>query len=515
MSNFAPYSNHGYLSLEKEATPWVAILPTEFLRLLSESIETNFWISPVQEIAGSRERNIRTVQNQVEVSWDVEFYVEPKMIGHFLRGLFGIPTTQILTAWTSFRHVFEVTKTPQTYTFDIAPADSPWVHRYFGVQIMALSFEQDDNKIKCTATLSPRKAFINARVKTAVSSGTTLNIDQTSWLTSSDTILVIQKEDGFTTVQELAITSVDSETQLTTATISTSIDVDDIIVIKRATASYDQDNVLTWLGGSEVFTWDDIDNTTVEKKENFTLAYSNDVEARFFAGLEEVSRFPWDVLVKGYTWSGTLDKFYDSESNLDKLRKNAQIGYRLLTQWETAIEANSTVQASSTFWTTNGFKVEASTPWKAWNDINVTIIVDTVDTLSATKSGNNITIKLASTTSSNNTGTLIAAAVNALSWVDGTAEWTWAEEFTTAEDNINLGFRKWTSTDVVGRDASEVPYIQFDQSAAKFDTFSPNASEDDILMEEIPLTFYKDVESGDTSKKWSTRIYLLNDVSGY
>jgi hypothetical protein len=88
------------------------------------------------------------------------------MIGHFLRGLFGAPTTQTLTALTSFRHIFEVTNTPKTYTFDIKPADAPWVHRYYGVQITGLSFEENDNKIKCKASLQPRKAFINAKVTT-------------------------------------------------------------------------------------------------------------------------------------------------------------------------------------------------------------------------------------------------------------------------------------------------------------------------------------------------------------
>jgi hypothetical protein len=46
----------------------------------------------------------------------------------------------------------------------------------------------------------------------------------------------------------LTITSVDSDTQLTTATIDVQLDVNDIVVIKKATASYDQGKVLTWLG---------------------------------------------------------------------------------------------------------------------------------------------------------------------------------------------------------------------------------------------------------------------------
>ena len=68
MSNFSPYANYGYLSMIKETTAGTPVTPTNYLRLVSEGIETNFGTSNVQEIAGSRERNIRSVPNQIEIS---------------------------------------------------------------------------------------------------------------------------------------------------------------------------------------------------------------------------------------------------------------------------------------------------------------------------------------------------------------------------------------------------------------------------------------------------------------
>lgn len=136
------------------------------------------------------------------------------------------------------------------------------------------------------------------------------------------------------------------------------------------------------------------------------------------------------------------------------------------------------------------------------------------DTLAATQSGNNIVVSLANSTASKNTGTLIAAAIDALSLVVGTAEGTGATQFTAAVDNQNLGFYPG-STNVVGRDASEKPYLQFDNAAAKIDTYFPGGSEDDILMEEIPVTFYMDVETATNPKKWSSRVSLVNSVSSY
>jgi len=252
----------------------------------------------------------------------------------------------------------------------------------------------------------------------------------------------------------------------------------------------------------------------VVSKENFELEYMNEVDARWFAGLEESARYPGDVITKGFSSKGKLDKFYDNELNLDKLRKNSKIGYRLLMQGETALSANSAVAAYSEWGSANGFRVTAATAGKAGNDINVTLVINTTDDLEATQSGNNILVKLASTTASKNTGTLIAAAVDALSLVVGSAVGTGATQFTASVDSQNLGFYAG-QTNVVGRDANEKPYLQFDHAAAKFDTFSPSASEDGVLMEEIPMTFYQDVETATIPKKWSVRVFLVNGVTSY
>ena len=253
---------------------------------------------------------------------------------------------------------------------------------------------------------------------------------------------------------------------------------------------------------------------TAVNKENFSLEYANEVEARWFEGLEESSRFPGDVIVKGYSGKGQIDKFYDSQSSIDKLRKNEKMGLRVLMQGETPLDVNSAVAAASTWGASNGFTVTAATAGKAGNDISVTLVIAADDNLAASASGNNVTVSLANTTASKNTGTLITAAVNALSIVNAVAAGTGATQFTTAVDSQNLGFYAG-QTNVVGQDASEKPYLQFDNAAAKIATYFPGGSEDDILMEEIPVTFYQDVETATIPKKWSTRIFLLNSVSAY
>ena len=522
MPNFSPYANYGYLGLIPEAAEATPLTPTTFVGIQNESIVPSFGIKSIQTIAGNRERNVRSVPDKVEIGGDVEFYLEPKTIGHFLRSLFGAPVSQTLTAATAFRHVFQVSDTPKTYTIDIQPADAPWIHRYYGVHMSQLEFTQGDNVIVCKASLMPRKAFINARILTSANSGVAVALDQTSGLVVGDSILIIQKENGFTTVQDREIATIVDENNITvTAALDATIDVDDIVVIKRQTATYDQDLELTFFGGTEIYTGDDIDNTTAEDKEDYSITFGNELEPRWFAGCNEVDRYPGDILTKGYTAAATINKFYDSESKLDIARKNEQFALRYLFCGETAIEANVAVKASSTWGATaNGFKVAATTAGKAGNDYNISIAVNTIDTLAASLSGKNILVQLAMTTAASNTGTLVAAAINALAGVDGTAEGTGAEEFTVAEANQNLGFRVTSAgaeagTNVVGRDASEVPSLQTDFSACKIEPYFPNASEDSVLEEAITVAVYKDSVSGDQKKVWSTRLFLVNDVASY
>ena len=154
------------------------------------------------------------------------------------------------------------------------------------------------------------------------------------------------------------------------------------------------------------------------------------------------------------------------------MRKNEKFGLRVFMQGETALEANSAVAAYSEWGASNGFRVTAETAGKAGNDISVTLVIASTDTLSATISGNNVTVNLANTTASKNTGTLIAAAINALTGVSSTAVGTGATQFTTAVDSQNLG-AYIGQTNVVGRDASEKPYVQLDFACAKIDTYFP------------------------------------------
>jgi hypothetical protein len=516
MSNFSPYSNYGYAALVRETTKGVVSnVPNNFFRIVSESISASYANQEINEVAGDRERRIRSIQGQIEVGGDIVIFMEEKFIGHFLTSLFGIPTSQTVIASTSYRHVFEVTDTPVTYTIDLKRADAPWVHRYVGVHISSIEITRSDNGIQATISCMPIKAFQDALVTESVNSGTTLKIDQTSGLHVDDTVMVLRKEDGYTPVKELAITTIDGELQLTTATIDTQIDAGDIVVIKaQATATYTQCDPFQFMNGTAFYTGTDIDNTSEFTIEDFTLTIANEFESKYGSGINEINRYPFDVLTMGYTAEGSFTKFYDSEFFMSKARSGEKFPLRALFSGREAISANSATKASS-IWGTNGFKIESATAGKAGNDISVTIVINDTDDLDVSKSGNNILIELANTTASKNTGTLIATAVDALTGIDSTAQGTGAEQFTSAETSVNLGFKS-TGTNVVGADASQKPYLQIDFSHTVLGEFAPNNEENNIIPQEVPFLVYKDEQCNDEQKKvWSTRISLFNSISSY
>jgi hypothetical protein len=277
------------------------------------------------------------------------------------------------------------------------------------------------------------------------------------------------------------------------------------------------DNPFMFHGGTQVYAGTDIDNTTAECKEDLGLTLTNEMEARHCSGLDRINRYPSSIITKGFTADGKVTKFYDSESYLDKMRANVQFAIRVLMEGETATEANSAVKAKTYWGTGNGFSVEASTAGKAGNDYNVTLAVNTIDTLAASISGKNIMVKLANATASKNTGTLIAAAVNALTGVDSVVEGAGTEQFTAATTNVNLGDTVTGATAaVVGRDASEKPYLQFDFPAAIVDNYEVSGSEDEIITQEIPLKFYKDIDSTDDQRKgYTVKARLVNGISAY
>lgn len=506
MADATKYSKLGYIAVIKETTAGTAIKPTTYCELLSEDMLVDWAFTAANTIAGNRSMNLRPIKNKVSpVSGSVTFLVEPTTIGHWLTGFFGAATDTTLQASTSFQHDFTPQTTLKSYTIDVQAAGDAWVTRYFGARISELSFSIQDNKLQCAAGLMAQKAFTNARVTVAIGSGTTLTVDQTSGLTTADTIKVYSNTAPSTLLATLTISAVVSETVLTVSTIGASIAVDDIVVIASSTPTYSLSNELIWSGGAQAYFGtgtNPVDNTTASTNtETFELTLTNDLEARWAAtGNDVIDRFPSNILVKGITAGGKFSHFHLNAEQLDQLRQQETIGVRF-DFLGSVITANSAAAASGTIESDGAgtVTVTADATGEAGNDWNITVVQGT-GALSAALSGKNITVTL-DAVAGNNTVALVATAVAALTGVGATSSGSGNVTTTDNPNKFNLSG---------GRDASEVQKLRFDFPDARFLPFNSPLTEDDIVNEEIEFTGYR--QSADRTE---VKVRLRNATSAY
>src|SRR3990167_343770 len=334
MSTATSYTKLGYLVIKKEATAGTALYPDQPIEILSESMKTDWAFTIVDSIAGNRSNNMRPVLDKVGVATgDFEIIVEPNNVGFFFNGAFGEDVVTTLTALTSLQHVWEPLNTLVTYTMDVKMAGEDYVSRYFGCRIEVLSFKIDGNKLVMTVTVQAQRSFTNARVTLAAASGTALLLDQTSGLTTSDTIQVLNDTDpSGAALAELTITTVTDENTLAVSTIGASLGVNDIVVIKAKTTGttpedYDMSNEFIWAGGAEVYIGtgaNGIQNlATKTNVEDMELTFENGLEPRWAAtGRDVVDRMPSTILLKGFKASGKIKQFHISPEMIDMLRSN-------------------------------------------------------------------------------------------------------------------------------------------------------------------------------------------------
>lgn len=505
MSTATSFSKLGYVMLKKETTAGTAVYPDVAAEILSESIEMNWDFTASETIAGNRSLNLRPILNRVgPAEGTIEVLADPKTLGHWFTGLFGEGTDLTLNAGVAFQHDFESLNTLQTYTMDVKLGGEDYVKRFFGVRVASAEVGIEDNKLKLTFSFSAQRVFTNARVTTAVSSGTALELDQTSGLTTSDTITVFDQTD-MSEHEDLTISSITDENNLVVSTISQSLAENDIVVIAAQTPSYDLGDEFIWSGGAEVYVGtgaNGIQNLNAKTNvEDFTLTVTNELEPRWAAtGIDVVDRMPANILLKGVSVEGSFSQFHTDPQMMDFLRSNEQLTLRVDFIGD-AIDSNVAAAASATVETdgTDTLTVAVDTAGEAGNDYAI-IFTTGNGSLTASLAGKLITVNLDATTS-NNTTTAVAAAINGLSGVSCSD--TGTDLVDTASNATKIEFSN-------GRDANEREKLRFDFENVRFQPFSPTLGNDDIINEEISFTAFSEEQT-----EREVKVRLRNTVADY
>lgn len=507
MTEINPYSKFGYLAIRKESSEGTPLTPNIYLELLSEDIVVNYNIQPVQPIAGKIDMNLRSVKDKISVTGTVTATIDPKNVGYFLANFFGAPTTTAIESGGVYEHVFTPQAIPQTFTFDVKPADNTLVKRYFGVKMNSLEISQADNKMQVVIGINAMKAFTEARVTTATVGATQFHVDQTSGLTTSDVVEFRRRSDPTNVRNTSSIASITSETIFVAGAAATA-SLSDIITIRKTAHLYTLSKDLIWIGASTYGDGDDIDNTSANDTEDATFTFARDSEDRHSAsGKDVINRFPTKILLKGFNANGSFQHYYASPKYSERMRAGEKTALRLESCGQ-AIDTNSAQAAVllvGTAAAANAVRCTSSVTSDTSNNLNVTIQNNTVDTLAAAKTGNNILVKRAITDTTKNTGTLVASAINALTGVTAAADGAGTGEVALFS-KTNFG----SGTNQRGRKSNEVERLKIDLPDTRFTPFGTNNSEDNIVQEEIPFTAYFDSISNFTA-----RVELRNDISSY
>lgn len=491
----------------KESVAGTTVYPDTAHELLSENMTANWDWTASGTIANSRSKNFRPIKNRVgPFTGDITFLVEPNTLGEWLGGVLGDATDTTIDAGDSYQHDFEAENTLLTYTMDIAIANESYVHRYIGARISKLDFTINNNKLQATASIMAQKAFQNARVTVAIGSGTTLTVDQTSGLTTSDTIQILDADAPSTVLAELTIGAVVSETVLTVSTIGVSLAVDDIVVIKRnVSPTYTLSDELIFSGGASAYFGAGTNAiqglSAATNVENMEVTITNDLEARWAAlGTDVVDRMPSTILVKGIEVKGSFSNFHINPEHLDQLRDLEQIGTRF-TFLGATIDDNVAAAASGTVETDGAGTITVTVDAAGEDGNDYAIIIEQgTGALSATLSGKLVTVTLDGTPA-NNTITLVAVAINALTGL--TSASTGADLVTTTDNPNKIYFTG-------GRDAAEKAMLRFDFPDTRYESFGANLSEDGIVNEEINFTAFRD-----PIEKREINVRLRNAIANY
>lgn len=502
----APYSRLSYIAWKKEVTPGTALYPDVFGELVEESVKVPWTTGKIGTIANNRSKNLRNYKTAVDApSGELTFLVEPKNIGYFFTGALAEAVDSTLSASESYQHDFEPGDTLKSFTIDIPVAGKNYLRRLFGAYIESLDFSIEDNKLQVTTGVKALGAFTNARVTLAASSGTALKVDQTSGLTISDTIIVIDKDNEDTELAEYTIAAIVDETTLTVSTIGVSLEVGDIVVIKRQTPTYSLSKELIFMGGADAYFYQGanaMQNLAAKSNlEDFSLKIMNELEVRHSArGADVIDRMPYKILTKGFAVEGSFKNFHPNPQMIDALRQNEQLGLRVNFLGQ-ALDTNSAAAAAATIETdgTDTLSVTVDAAGEAGNDYAIKIVQGT-STLSAAISGKLITVTLDADTADNTTS-LVAAVINALSGVACTS--TGTDHVTVTDNPDKIEFAG-------GRDANEVELLRFDLPDIRLKPFDPNNGADNIVDEEISFTAFEDVND-----EREIKVRLRNVVADY
>ncbi len=167
MSTFL--ADNQYLAIIPEATAGVALTPTVFVPLVSESVKTVLNHTVDQRIKGNNWQGNDLLRGNRSHEGQVVILADPDNLGHILNMVMTLGSTSG-DATDGYTHPFTV-GAGDTYTFEIGKG--AYAQRYFGVYIEELLISFQDGQMQLTLTIKARGQVSVAQLGVASSGAVT------------------------------------------------------------------------------------------------------------------------------------------------------------------------------------------------------------------------------------------------------------------------------------------------------------------------------------------------------
>lgn len=227
-----------YLAVKPETTAGTAVIPTNFIPLVSEAIKSVLNLSPDRRMKGLNWKSDDLLAGERKHEGDIVIYPNADDLGHLFNMLYLKGTTT--GSATGYTHPFTV-GSPKSYTIEIQKG--PYAQRYFGVKADQLKLDFVDNKLQATASIKAMGQFSVGALKEALSGSVTSlklagNYDSkpNSGLVVGDTICVELDSGSY---QDVVLTSVNADGEtLGFGTVSITSAIGKKVYLKAQTPSY-------------------------------------------------------------------------------------------------------------------------------------------------------------------------------------------------------------------------------------------------------------------------------------
>lgn len=237
-------SNLGYLAIGKQSDKDVAVTPSIYVPLYSESLMSAINLDADNPIIGNKADIFQHIQGQRHHVGDVQILAEPTTIGYFFDMLLNRSATS--GAGDPYTHTFSLNSTnPNAYTVDIAKGQV--VFRFIGVEASQIGHEFDANKMLLNLALSARKSFIVREVDSidtaTITFKTNYDPSPTTGLVASD-LITVRKADG--TELSHTVSTVDDATDITLNSTPSGVAQGDLVYLRPATPSFSLVTPFLW-----------------------------------------------------------------------------------------------------------------------------------------------------------------------------------------------------------------------------------------------------------------------------